>query len=198
MYIVKNDDDGRRWATIAIYRECQRKHSGQTGHHVVDGCLEFLGYGDNHRSEVAFYCSKCGCNRNFHRKEEISILVEPTTVQMIHESATARPPPHCSAPSPPPRQVPIPEVHIGNGEAEQEETSEQKRKRTKFTEAQKEAMRGYAERLGWRLRGHNDHQLFQFCLEIEITLQNFKLWMRNNKRKYCVEPEESSASCRGL
>ncbi|KAF7128058.1 hypothetical protein RHSIM_Rhsim11G0126000 [Rhododendron simsii] len=145
MYIVKNNDDGRRWATIAIYRECQRKHSGQTGHHVVDGCLEFLGYRDDHRSEVAFYCSKCGCNRNFHRKEEISILIDPTTVQMVHKSATARPPPHCKAPSPPPRQVSIPKVRIRNGEAEQEETSEQKRKRTKFTEEQKEAMREYAE-----------------------------------------------------
>ncbi|KAE9446885.1 hypothetical protein C3L33_21241, partial [Rhododendron williamsianum] len=192
--MAKNNDDGRRWATIAIYLECQRIHSGKTGDHVVDGCQEFLGYGDDHLSEVAFYCSKCGCNRNFHRKEEITILANPTTVQMVHELAAA-PPPHCGAPSPPLQQIPIAEICLGNGEAEQEETREPKRGRTKFTEAQKDAMIGYAEKLGWRLRGHQEHR---FCLGIGITLQNFKLWMRNNKRKYCVEPEESSASCRGL
>ncbi|KAG5525834.1 hypothetical protein RHGRI_032203 [Rhododendron griersonianum] len=194
--MAKNNDDGRRWATIAIYRECERNRSGQTGHPVVDGCQEFLGYGDDHRSEVAFYCSKCGCNRNFHRMEEITILAEPATVKMVRKLAAARPPPRCRAPSPPPRQVPIPEERfLGNGEAEQEETSEPKRERTKFTEPQKEAMRGYAERLGWRLRGRNEHQLFRFCLEIGITLPNFKRWMRNNKRKYHAEAEESSVSC---
>ncbi|KAI8532100.1 hypothetical protein RHMOL_Rhmol11G0186900 [Rhododendron molle] len=194
--MAKNNDDGRRWATIAIYRECERNRSGQTGHPVVDGCQEFLGYGDDHQSEVAFYCSKCGCNRNFHRKEEITILAEPATVKMVRELAAARPPPRCSAPSPPPRQVPISEERfLRNGEAEQEETSEPKRERTKFTEPQKEAMRGYAERLGWRLRGHNEHQLFRFCLEIGITLPNFKRWIRNNKRKYYAEADESSASC---
>ncbi|KAH7834391.1 hypothetical protein Vadar_015514 [Vaccinium darrowii] len=153
--MANKNDDGRRRATITIYRECERNHSTLTVCHVVDSCLEFLGYRDDHRSEVAFYCSTCCCNRNFHGKEETTILVDPTTVRNIHELA-AIPPPHrggAAGPMLPPQppQVPYQEVSLGDEDLEQEERAP-KKERIKYTEAQKEAMREYAERLGWRRR----------------------------------------------
>ncbi|GAB2224052.1 hypothetical protein Drorol1_Dr00004798 [Drosera rotundifolia] len=63
-----------------------------------------------------------------------------------------------------------------------------KRFRTKFTSEQKERMLAFAERLGWRLQRHDDVSLNQFCAEIGVTRNVFKVWMHNNKNLHRPRP----------
>ncbi|CAK7326082.1 unnamed protein product [Dovyalis caffra] len=59
-----------------------------------------------------------------------------------------------------------------------------KRGRTKFSQEQKEKMFLFAERLGWRmLRGNNDRVVEEFCSEIGVTRNVFKIWMHNNRSR---------------
>ncbi|KAL6964421.1 hypothetical protein U1Q18_035476 [Sarracenia purpurea var. burkii] len=219
--MANNHVNARRWATIVIYRECQRDFSMNRGRYVGDGCHEFLKVGDDRAPEV-YFCGNCGCHRNFHRKEEVPIHVEPQAIQILRHVAAANaapPPPHGAAPPPPvavlaphphrhpPPQNPAPapaannqDENLGDGEVEVEvgETADTRRKeRTRFTPAQKDAMRAYAERLEWSLQGHNEEELRHFCSAIGITPQVFKVWMKNNRRRYNMEAGESSSAAAG-
>ncbi|OEL17202.1 Zinc-finger homeodomain protein 6 [Dichanthelium oligosanthes] len=56
-----------------------------------------------------------------------------------------------------------------------------KRFRTKFTPEQKEQMLAFAERLGWRMQKQDEALVQQFCEQVGVRRQVFKVWMHNNK-----------------
>ncbi|CAD6263662.1 unnamed protein product [Miscanthus lutarioriparius] len=58
-----------------------------------------------------------------------------------------------------------------------------KRVRTKFTPEQKERMREFAEKQGWRIQRNDDGALDRFCDEIGVKRQVFKVWMHNHKNQ---------------
>ncbi|KAL7002080.1 hypothetical protein U1Q18_003231 [Sarracenia purpurea var. burkii] len=191
------DNDGRRWAQIVTYCECQRNYATQRGRYAVDGCTEFLKAGDD-GTPAAMVCATCGCHRNFHRLVEVPVRIEPGVDQILHQMAVAglgnpRRIPVVAAGDPNQVVVPAPpapaaaaianeEENPGDGEVE-EEPELRRRGRTRLTTAQKDAMRAYAERLGWTLQGHSEEELLHFCSEIGIIPQVFRAWMNNNRRR---------------
>ena len=58
-----------------------------------------------------------------------------------------------------------------------------KRVRTKFTPEQKERMREFAEKQGWRIQRNDDGALDRFCDEIGVKRQVLKVWMHNHKNQ---------------
>ncbi|RZS06043.1 hypothetical protein BHM03_00036627, partial [Ensete ventricosum] len=54
------------------YRECLRNHAAAMGGQSYDGCGEFMPGGEEGSLE-ALKCAACGCHRNFHRREGISV-----------------------------------------------------------------------------------------------------------------------------
>ncbi|GAB4861448.1 hypothetical protein Ancab_036650 [Ancistrocladus abbreviatus] len=87
-------------------------------------------------------------------------------------------------------QVSTPAAAVGSSMAAMMRS---KRFRTKFTREQKDRMREYAEKLGWRMQRHDDTALNQFCTEIGVTRNVFKVWMHNNKNT-----GSTSSSCNVL
>nr|XP_023886703.1 zinc-finger homeodomain protein 6-like [Quercus suber]POE68184.1 zinc-finger homeodomain protein 6 [Quercus suber] len=57
-----------------------------------------------------------------------------------------------------------------------------KRFRTKFSQEQKDKMMEFAEKLGWKIQKHDEQDVQNFCLEVGIKRQVFKVWMHNNKQ----------------
>lgn len=57
-----------------------------------------------------------------------------------------------------------------------------KRFRTKFTQKQKDSMHEFAEKLGWKIQKQDEQQVLQFCNEVGVKRQVFKVWMHNNKQ----------------
>ncbi|KAK1683218.1 hypothetical protein QYE76_044066 [Lolium multiflorum] len=58
-----------------------------------------------------------------------------------------------------------------------------KRHRTKFTPEQKERMRDFAERQGWRINRDDGGALDRFCVEIGVKRNVLKVWMHNHKHQ---------------
>ncbi|KAK4259990.1 hypothetical protein QN277_003168 [Acacia crassicarpa] len=58
-----------------------------------------------------------------------------------------------------------------------------KRFRTKFTQEQKRRMMEYAEKIGWKIQKNEEQQVRQFCSQVEVEMQVFKIWMHNNKQR---------------
>lgn len=56
-----------------------------------------------------------------------------------------------------------------------------KRFRTKFSQEQKDRMMEFAERIGWRIQRQFEDEVEQFCAEVGVKRQVFKVWMHNNK-----------------
>ncbi|XP_057495990.1 zinc-finger homeodomain protein 2-like [Actinidia eriantha] len=185
--MANNNENARRCATIVSYRECQRNFTsrrGQVGH----ACPEFVVAGED------LLCATCGCHRNYHRKEEVAVEVEPGIDQVLRQMASAAPLPQLLILAPHIPLAPPPEDDIpGDGEIEQE-SEPRKRDRARLTPAQREMMRVYAGRLGWSLQGHNEEELLRFCSDIGIIPQVFKVWMNNNRRKYANTGETSAAA----
>ena len=193
---------------VARYHECLRNHAAALGGHVVDGCGEFMpgaGAGDD-----ALKCAACGCHRSFHRKDDAQRrqLLLPAPAPPVTPTAPRvpllLPPPHpyaaASQPNyaPPPPLFPYHGTPSGSGGTTTESSSEErgppsalaaaaqghlrrKRFRTKFTPEQKEQMLAFAERLGWRMQKQDEALVQQFCEQVGVRRQVFKVWMHNNK-----------------
>ncbi|CAL9184828.1 zinc-finger homeodomain protein 8-like [Musa acuminata AAA Group] len=56
----------------ARYRECLRNHAAAMGGQAYDGCGEFMPAGEEDSLD-ALKCAACGCHRNFHRREGLSV-----------------------------------------------------------------------------------------------------------------------------
>ncbi|KQJ82687.1 zinc-finger homeodomain protein 8 [Brachypodium distachyon] len=69
-----------------------------------------------------------------------------------------------------------------------------KRVRTKFTPEQKEQMRAFAEKQGWRINRDDGGALDRFCLEIGVKRNVLKVWMHNHKTHLASPTFRSSAA----
>ncbi|CAA3027051.1 zinc-finger homeodomain 6-like [Olea europaea subsp. europaea] len=57
-----------------------------------------------------------------------------------------------------------------------------KRFRTKFSQLQKDRMHEFATRMGWKIQKKDEQELQQFCNEMGVKRQVFKVWMHNNRQ----------------
>lgn len=144
------------------YKECQKNHTVSTGGHVVDGCCEFMPGGEE-GTLGALKCAACSCHRSFHRKEvyehinSTQELMSPAFYRSgsLHKAMIQ------------PRGLYLPR---------------KKRIRTKINEEQKEKMKEFAERLGWRILKKDEEEIDKFCRLVNLRRQVFKVWMHNNKQ----------------
>jgi ZF-HD class homeobox domain-containing protein len=170
------------------YHECLRNHAAALGGHVVDGCGEFMPGPDD-----ALKCAACGCHRSFHRKDDDArqLLLPPAPVTPT-TAPRIMPPPHLSYPR---YAFPYHGTPGGSGGTTTPDSSSdergppsaaqqgqhRKRFRTKFTPEQKARMLAFAERLGWRMQKQEEALVEQFCAQVGVRRQVFKVWMHNNK-----------------
>ncbi|PKA62024.1 ZF-HD homeobox protein [Apostasia shenzhenica] len=182
------------------YRECLRNHAASVGGHVVDGCCEFMpSNGDSYK------CAACGCHRSFHRKDSdaggapppprgcrrrVPLLLQPPTAvaaAFSHYAHYQRPFGANSSLSGGTSTESSSEERVDAGGLKAVNPSpttsslSRKRFRTKFTPEQKAKMTGFAERVGWRLQRQDDAAIGEFCNEVGVRRQVFKVWMHNNK-----------------
>ncbi|CAN4080071.1 unnamed protein product [Withania somnifera] len=61
-------------------------------------------------------------------------------------------------------------------------SASKKRFRTKFSQHQKDRMQEFAEKLGWRIQKQDEQEVQQFCNEVGVKRQVFKVWMHNSKQ----------------
>ncbi|XP_022638386.1 zinc-finger homeodomain protein 6 [Vigna radiata var. radiata] len=61
-------------------------------------------------------------------------------------------------------------------------SSSKKRFRTKFSQQQKDKMMEFAEKLGWKIQRQDEQELHQFCSQVGVKRQVFKVWMHNSKQ----------------
>lgn len=152
------------------YMECLKNHAAAIGGSATDGCGEFMAGGEEGTLE-ALKCCACNCHRNFHRK----IHIQPSSSSSINE-------------------VMKKSSHDGvlalKTAGEGEGGVGKKRFRTKFSQEQKEKMRVFAERAGWKIQKLEDSEVRRFCQEIGIKRKVLKVWMHNNK--YHLAPKNSS------
>ncbi|RYQ80178.1 hypothetical protein Ahy_Scaffold1g106758 isoform C [Arachis hypogaea] len=114
-------------------------------------------------------CAACECHRNFHRRE-----VEGSAPQQHHN------------------YYPNNNNNKHNGHSTHHllqfhtpppsSSLHHKRFRTKFTQQQKDRMMEFAEKLGWKIQKHDEQEVQQFCSQVGVKRQVFKVWMHNNKQ----------------
>ncbi|KAG9136433.1 hypothetical protein Leryth_026272 [Lithospermum erythrorhizon] len=168
------------------YKQCMKNHAVGIGLTAVDGCGEFIAAGEDGTLE-ALRCAACNCHRNFHRKELIAVGFHQ------YSSPAAQFPPYFrpTHPSgylnitPPPRNMAMEVARDDDDDMSNPSSSggggSKKRHRTKFTQEQKDKMLAFAEKLGWRFQKQDEDAIGQFCNEININRQVFKVWLHNNK-----------------
>ncbi|RYQ80179.1 hypothetical protein Ahy_Scaffold1g106758 isoform H [Arachis hypogaea] len=71
---------------------------------------------------------------------------------------------------------------LGGQFSVQQASASKKRFRTKFTQQQKDRMMEFAEKLGWKIQKHDEQEVQQFCSQVGVKRQVFKVWMHNNKQ----------------
>ncbi|KAL3581809.1 hypothetical protein D5086_016141 [Populus alba] len=160
---------------VVSYRECLKNHAAGFGGLALDGCGEFMPKPTTTPQDpTSLKCAACGCHRNFHRSQPFG----PTTTTRV-------PPP------PPALNWTTSPGHPDDTQPQKQSHSlvminphGKKRARTKFSQEQKEKMYLFAEKLGWRMpRGNNDRDVGQFCIEIGVNRNVFKVWMHNNRSR---------------
>ncbi|XVE82611.1 hypothetical protein DITRI_Ditri16bG0019400 [Diplodiscus trichospermus] len=172
-------------SALIRYRECLKNHAASTGGHVLDGCGEFMPSGEEGTPE-AMKCAACECHRNFHRKE---VNGESQYVPSCYCSYnpnenntrrdTVRRPPHQLHPQQP---TPLRQQRLSLGGQSSHQQSSKKRFRTKFSQEQKDQMMEFAGKLGWRIQKQDEQEMQQFCAQVGVQRQVFKVWMHNNKQ----------------
>ncbi|KAF8716110.1 hypothetical protein HU200_026382 [Digitaria exilis] len=193
------------------YHECLRNHAAALGGHVVDGCGEFMpgaGTGDDALKCAACGCHRSFHRKDDgHRRHQLLLPAPappppPPVTPTPSRVPLLLPPPHpyAAAGSSHPHYAPLFPYHgtpSGSGGTTTESSSEErgpphaaaaaqghlrrKRFRTKFTPEQKEQMLAFAERLGWRMQKQDEALVQQFCEQVGVRRQVFKVWMHNNK-----------------
>ncbi|XP_039011744.1 zinc-finger homeodomain protein 5-like [Hibiscus syriacus] len=186
-------DDGH----LIRYSECLKNHAASMGGYVVDGCGEFIPSGED-GTEEALKCAACECHRNFHRKEINGELQYPHPHQQPTPLRQQRFPLGLSNSTTPCLPIaPARTMKFGGGRTESSSEdlnmftggrdssrlqSSKKRFRTKFSKDQKDKMMGFAEKLGWRIQKQDDQEVQQFCGEVGVKRQVFKVWLHNSKQ----------------
>ncbi|XP_024013635.1 zinc-finger homeodomain protein 7 [Eutrema salsugineum] len=181
----------------AKYKECQKNHAALTGGHVVDGCCDFMPGGEE-GTLGALKCAACKCHRSFHRKEMYGHSKQELITPAFYYS-------NSSYKAVQPRGM-HPTGEIGRRTSSSSEDmnkilnhrnqsidgngsmrmmmmrKKKKRIRTKINEEQKEKMKEFAERLGWRIQKKDEEEIDKFCRLVNLRRQVFKVWMHNNKQ----------------
>ncbi|PKA66793.1 ZF-HD homeobox protein [Apostasia shenzhenica] len=181
------------------YRECMRNHAAAMGGQAYDGCCEFMA-----GEEEALKCAACGCHRNFHRREGSPSRHQLVLYDRKHSVLPAPAPVAFFPPSLPFHQIPPTAAPLAAGDSarggsetpprREELGATRKRYRTKFTSEQREKMREFADKLGWRIQKHDDEALDEFCVEIGVKRHVLKVWMHNHKTKIPVPSADFSSS----
>ncbi|KAL4361208.1 hypothetical protein GQ457_04G035520 [Hibiscus cannabinus] len=178
------------------YRECLKNHAASMGGHVVDGCGEFMPSGGDGTRE-ALKCAACECHRNFHRKE-IDGHPHPHQQQPTPLRQQRFPLGWSNGTTPCLPIAPPVTTNFGGGRVDSSSEDRnmlaggrdsppclqpsKKRFRTKFSKDQKEKMREFAEKLGWRIQKQDEAEVQRFCGEMGVKRQVFKVWMHNCKQ----------------
>ncbi|GAB2248371.1 hypothetical protein Droror1_Dr00008253 [Drosera rotundifolia] len=176
-------------SSIVTYKECMRNHAASIGGHALDGCCEFMPSPTSHPSvPTSLRCAACGCHRNFHRRDPD----DPLPIQHHPISSSAPPLPLIPRLPPPQRKdgdhnsssaphmlLALSREHAGAGTGTG--TMMKKRSRTKFTREQKERMREFSEKIGWRMLRTHDDVIREFCDQIGVGRGVLKVWMHNHK-----------------
>ncbi|XP_010456474.1 PREDICTED: zinc-finger homeodomain protein 12-like [Camelina sativa] len=177
-----------------LYNECLKNHAVSLGGHALDGCGEFIRKSTTILTDTpSLRCDACGCHRNFHRRSPSDVFS------------------HCwSPPLQPLASTPHLLLSLSSGfsgPSNQEDKNKftvakedrsammmKKRKRTKLTADQKEKMRGFAERAGWKINGSDEKWVKEFCSEVGIERQVLKVWIHNNKYFPNVKNRDTTSS----
>ncbi|MCO5561511.1 hypothetical protein L7F22_015132 [Adiantum nelumboides] len=185
------------------YRECQRNHAASMGGHAVDGCGEFLPGGKEGTLE-ALKCAACSCHRNFHRREygggdgvctcgAMSARPFPLSQSFRPMSPSVRESKGHFLPSTTAKSqymhvvAPLAQYHEEEDDDDEPPqnprsgSSKKKRFRTKFTPEQKERMTDFAEMIEWRIVKQDELLVQEFCDNVNVKRNVFKVWMHNNK-----------------
>lgn len=78
------------------------------------------------------------------------------------------------------RKVKVPPQQVRGGA--------KKRFRTKFTKDQKEKMRRFAHKNGWKIYNAEDAEVRSFCEEVGVSKKVLKVWMHNHKGNAAPTP----------
>ncbi|CAH8390770.1 unnamed protein product [Eruca vesicaria subsp. sativa] len=148
------------------YGECRKNQAASTTTTTAyDGCGEFV---SANPAEDSLNCAACGCHRTFHLQEPLSdgaileiLKISPLQFRQIF----------CSP--------------YGNTEERivtdrSNEEGAKKRVKRRFTEEQREKMRSYAEKVGWKVSTESRERVKEFCDGIGVTRKNLRVWMNNN------------------
>ncbi|XP_071713266.1 zinc-finger homeodomain protein 11-like [Rutidosis leptorrhynchoides] len=176
------------------YRKCNRNHSLNTNHHVVDGCGEFMPSYVLHPSDPNYLnCAACGCHRSFHIEPN---LPPAPRVNEYRWSPTPdfQHPQTSNTPRSPLSPQPISSSYVTalhhmtaafNPGFPPHPTNQErtKRFRSKFTDDQKAKMKDFAERIGWNMKKESEGNVLTFCKSIGVSKRVFNVWMHNNRTK---------------
>ncbi|KAF8090374.1 hypothetical protein N665_0478s0033 [Sinapis alba] len=175
-FLIKKDNQKprSRGDQETKYKECLKNHVVSTGGHVVDGCCEFMPGGEE-GTLGAIKCAACGCHRSFHRKE---VYERINSTQELISPAFYRSGSLYKAMIQP-RGVYHPNQNTNENGLRMRK---KKRIRTKINEEQKEKMKEFAERLGWRMLKKDEEEIDKFCRLVNLRRQVFKVWVHNNKQ----------------
>ncbi|KAJ6899898.1 hypothetical protein NC652_026140 [Populus alba x Populus x berolinensis] len=170
---------------VVSYKECHKNHAAGIGGLALDGCGEFMPKSTaTPQDPASFKCAACGCHRNFHRREPsgpttITHMLPPTGLNWT--TSPASPSPQSFYPSAPHMLLSLSSGHSGHLDDTQLQKQSyslamtsphgKKRARTKFSQEQREKI------------GNNDRGVEEFCSEIGVTRNVFKVWMHNNRSR---------------
>ncbi|XBJ07480.1 hypothetical protein VPH35_012992 [Triticum aestivum] len=155
--------------TLAVegvkYKECSRNHALATSGQVVDGCGEWMPYGDLNPTDASSYkWAACGSHYSLHREVMMErLLLLPPMAAIIQRlpaqlSPVTAPPPHVVM-------------------------SAWKWSRTMFTAYQKMRMQELSKHLGWRREKRDKDIIEARCHDNGISKDVFRNWRHKNKRK---------------
>lgn len=163
-------DHHHRGGPGEVYRECLRNHAASLGSYATDGCGEFTPDVDD---DSPLQCAACGCHRSFHRK--VPPPPFPALLGCYNAATVDQSSPPQSSPS---------------------DGSVRRRSRTKFTGEQKEKMKRFAEKLGWRMQRRDEAEeaaIEAFCADVGVSRQVFKVWMHNHKSSAAASSTTATA-----
>ncbi|XP_022844342.1 zinc-finger homeodomain protein 2-like [Olea europaea var. sylvestris] len=174
--------------TAIRYRECLKNHAAKMGGHAVDGCGEFMPSGEEGTPEF-LRCAACDCHRNFHRKEVQGNTNSHRTPVLHSRSPPIMPEQHYKYSHMPPEPEACSEDLSlydsrarGHAAVQPSFSTSKKRFRTKFSQKQKDKMHELAGKLGWRIQKQDEQEVQQFCNEMGVKREAFKVWLHNNKQ----------------
>ncbi|KAL6520040.1 hypothetical protein OROHE_017183 [Orobanche hederae] len=194
------------------YRECLKNHAASMGAHILDGCGEFMTGGEDALKCAACDCHRNFHRKEADGEPPQQNHYNTYNPNNSSSHRDGAPSPHGQTPRPPAvppnpehhfSTVPMPPTIVNFGESSSEDlnmvwlgdgsgghavvrppfsSGSKRRFRTKFRPDQKDRMHEFAMKMGWRIHKQDEQEVQQFCSEVGIRRQVFKVWMHNNKQ----------------